>query len=923
MPPSCFIIGEGTLLIECSTILCQRGFLIRGIISQDPQVLTYCASAGLRSIGSSLPVATILNDEPFDYLFSISNGHILSEEILNIPRLFTLNYHDGPLPAYAGVHATFWALVNDEKTHGVTWHLVDTGIDTGAIVKQKRFPIQSDETSISLNIKCYAAAVDAFREVLDELESGKLTSYPQDTAGRSYYARNKRPDLILNFDQPAATIARMQRSLDFGFQSNPFGFLKIWAGNRFWLVRGARAATTDAKQLPGTIEACFPDRLLIATRDFLLVIDDVQTLDGEPVSMAVFYEQTSLTEGQLVRLPAPELIQAINRAEMQCAVHQAYWVDKLCQFQPTKLSGLLPTGKRDGTPPERQQISIPLCKPLGRRIGIESPTIYPLAMTALLVTLARLTNQRSIGVGYRSESSARIAAETAGAFAEYLPLQVAFDWETGFERALYTTQQELVTLHNHLTFAQESLVSQTALQPLKQENDQPLFPILIDGNLPVSDTSFPGDGLRISLPTEENPAGQVSFDPARWPANWVADLANRWILLLENLVRQPSQPLRLVSLLTPDEQQRILIDWNATKTDYPTHQTVHQLVEAQADQRPQAEALRVGSLALTYEQLNQRANQLAWHLQGQGIKPDTLLGICLERSADMIVSLLAILKVGGAYVPLDPTFPTARLAELVAETGLHHIITQRAWVDRLPAQSTFIILDESRKLIARQSSCNLAISVRADQLAYVLFTSGSTGRSKGVAVPHRAIVRTVRSTNYMRLDETICMLGLAPLAFDASTLEIWGSLANGGRLVMLSENPPSLDDIKQTIQVHAVNAVFFTAALFNVLVDSGIDGLHTLTQLATGGEAASAEHVLRARRQLPHCTLINGYGPTESTTFASFYNLTAGDWGTGPVPIGKPLSNTQLYIVDSFMNPMPVGVPGELLIGGMAWLGTT
>ncbi|UFH57438.1 amino acid adenylation domain-containing protein [Spirosoma sp. KNUC1025] len=321
-------------------------------------------------------------------------------------------------------------------------------------------------------------------------------------------------------------------------------------------------------------------------------------------------------------------------------------------------------------------------------------------------------------------------------------------------------------------------------------------------------------------------------------------------------------------------------------------------------------------MVLTYQQLNQRANQVARYLQKQGVTSDTLVGLCLERSPEMIVSLLAILKAGGAYVPLDPNYPANRLNELVTQTGVQYIISQKIWVDRLPAEASCILFDEEQLLNDQEDDQNLNIAVGAEQLANVLFTSGSTGRSKGVAIPHRGVVRLVKNTNFMRLDETVSMLGLAPLAFDASTLEIWGSLVNGGRLVLIPESRPTLETIKQTIQSQAVNTAFFTAALFNVLVDSDISELTTLVQLVTGGEAASAEHVLRARRQLPACELINGYGPTESSTIASFYTMSEGNWQTSSVPIGTPISNTQLYIVDSFLNPVPMGIQGELLIGG-------
>ena len=918
MTYSCFVIGEGTLLIECTTILSRRGFLIKGIISDDPQVRTYCHTGGLLCIDSAADLAVVLTADPFDCLFSIANGYILPEAILRLPRWHTINYHDSPLPAYAGVNATFWALVNGEKTHGITWHLVNAGIDTGAIVQQNQFPIDPDETSISLNIKCYAAAVDSFQKLIDNLTGHTLTIQPQDLAQRSYYPRYKRPDLLINWSLPAAEITRLHRALDFGFGVNPFGLLKIWTGDHFWLVSDIVATQTISQLRPGTIEAISSDRLLVATSDFSLTIGRIWSPDGEPLSIVAFCEQTGLSDGHVLAHPEPVVSQAIRIISGQCARYQAYWVNQLLTFQPTTLPWAASSEKSKAITPTTERIDVVLTAVAKRAI---QPAIMPgnqshQVLTALLVTLARLTNQPSAGVGYRSHQSAGLSRDTVGLFSDILPLQIEFEWESGFEQACIRVRQAQAELETHLTFARETWITQPALQTRAREFTQHGYPILICLDGQISAGFLPGKSILIGLTGKENPTYQVVFDAGIWSVHWVAELVNRWLIGLEQSVSQPDQPLRSVPLLRGEEQRQILHVWNETAVPYPREQLVCQLVEAQVRQRPQAEALRCGTVGLTYEQLNQQANQLARYLQKQGVTPGTLVGLCLERSPEMIISLLAILKAGGAYVPLDPGYPAARLNQLITQTGVQPIITRKKERDRLPPENVCILVDEEERCFAQQSDQNLDVTISAEAVAYVLFTSGSSGQPKGVAISHRAIGRTVQGANYLRLDETVCMLGLAPLAFDASTLEIWGSLANGGRLVLEAQNLPSLEAIKQTIQTYSVNTAFFTTALFNVLVDSGIGGLVTLTQLAIGGEAASAQHVVRARRQLPACHMINGYGPTESTTFASFYTLSTAGWEMGSVPIGRPISNTQLYIVDSFLNPMPVGVPGEILIGG-------
>lgn len=916
MPYTCWLIGDGTLLIECATILSEKGFQIKGVISHDAQVRSYCDKAALRSIDLSLDLATVLAEEPFDFLFSVVNSYLLPVEILRLPLRSTINYHDGPLPAYAGVHATFWALVNDEKTHGITWHLVDKGIDTGAILKQSIFPIDPEETSISLNIKCYSVAVEAFRALTDELLTDTLVILPQSRVNRFYYGRKKRPDLLINWSISAIYTARLHRALDFGFYPSPFGYLKIWVANRFVLVKQIRLTATLSRQPPGTIEAIFTDKWLVATADFLLAVSGFHTLDGEPISIASFCGQTGLIEGQVLMQPSSSLAEAVIQADAQCFPHQAFWVDKLVQFQPTTLPWAAASETVTGKASTGEHIDVHVNLPLQAawKTEKEPNDRMNVVLTALLITLARLANQPAVSIGYQTVQSAQMAIDTAGLMMECLPFRVDFNWESGFAEATNRVRQEQVLIEEQQTFAREIFVSEPVLRPVAPEFRQDGFPLIIDRSGQGENRAAAGKELRIRLTDEGE--GQVVFNPVIWSSHWVADVVNRWMLLLENAVAQPLLPLKAIPLLTPEERHRILVDWNATATPYPREHTVHQLVEAQVHQRPLAEALRCRDLTLTYEQLNHQANQLAWWLTEQGVVPETLVGICLERSPEMIIGLLAILKAGGAYVPLDPAYPAIRLSELVGQTGVDFIITQQKWLDRLPSERTYIVLDEDGPHIAQQPVRNLPIPMQAEQLAYVLFTSGSTGRPKGVAISHRSVIRTVRNDTYMRLDERVRMLLVSPLSFDASTVEIWGALVNGGCIVILTENPPSLETIKQTIQTYSVNTALFTTSLFNVLVDSDISGLTTLSQLSFGGEVASSEHARRARQQLPNCQLNNGYGPTESTTFGTFYIVSANEWGTGSVPIGRPLNNTQIYIVDSFLNPMPVGVPGELLIGG-------
>ncbi|MDZ8029617.1 non-ribosomal peptide synthetase [Nostoc sp. DedSLP04] len=366
-----------------------------------------------------------------------------------------------------------------------------------------------------------------------------------------------------------------------------------------------------------------------------------------------------------------------------------------------------------------------------------------------------------------------------------------------------------------------------------------------------------------------------------------------------------------------ESEYNLLIEWNHTQTDYPQQASIHQLFEAQVEKTPDAVALIFNNQYLTYRDLNNRANQLAKHLRSLGVGTEILVGICIERSLEMVVALLAILKAGGAYVPLDPGYPQERLAFMLSDTQVSVLLTQKELVTKLPTHTAFVIcLDADWNTIAQNSKDNLSTIVTADNLAYVMYTSGSTGTPKGVSVIHRGVVRLVKETNYAQLTPEEVILQLAPISFDASTFEIWGCLLNGGRLVIYPPNTPSLEELGQIIQQYQVTTLWLTAGLFHLIVDEKIDALKSLRQLLAGGDVLSVPHVQKFLQTVENCQLINGYGPTENTTFTCCHPITAPLQPDVSISIGRPIANTQVYILDKNLQSVSIGEAGELYIGG-------
>jgi amino acid adenylation domain-containing protein len=364
--------------------------------------------------------------------------------------------------------------------------------------------------------------------------------------------------------------------------------------------------------------------------------------------------------------------------------------------------------------------------------------------------------------------------------------------------------------------------------------------------------------------------------------------------------------------------------WNDTRTDYPRDKSVAQLFEDTAAAHADATAVVLAGQTLTYAELNRRANRLAHRLRKMGVRPEVMVGCCLERSLDLIVALVAILKAGGAYVPLDASYPKERFDLLLEDTHAPVMITQKSLAANVLSgrKVSGIVVDDEEFA----SATSPAASADSDQdpapaggptsLAYVMYTSGSTGRPKGVMVENRAIVRLVRNTNFCKLGPDETFLQYAPISFDASTLEIWGPLLNGGRLVLMPPQASSLVDLGRTIRDQRVTAMWLTAGLFSLMVEQRLEDLAPLRQLLAGGDVLPARHVRRVLDAHPGCTLINGYGPTENTTFTCCHVMRSGDAIPDSVPIGRPISNTRVYILDDDKRPVAQGETGELWAAG-------
>jgi amino acid adenylation domain-containing protein len=350
---------------------------------------------------------------------------------------------------------------------------------------------------------------------------------------------------------------------------------------------------------------------------------------------------------------------------------------------------------------------------------------------------------------------------------------------------------------------------------------------------------------------------------------------------------------------------------------YPRDLSVHAVFRWYARRTPDAVALMQDGAVVTYGGLAERANRLARQLEHRGIVQGSVVGLLTSRSINSVVAWLATLKCGAVYLPLDPAYPPEHLAFVIGDAAPGVVLADEALIASGVRVPGFDVLSLEGELAASATASPAENDAAVDPMApaYIMYTSGSTGRPKGVVVPHRAIVRLVRDQNYARFASDEVFLSLAPLAFDASTFEIWGALLNGAKLGIVGCTSPSLDAIAGAIRDYQVTTLWLTAGLFHVFVDCDLDGLRSLRQLLAGGDVLSPVRVKKAQAALPQCRLINGYGPTENTTFSCCYIVPREDW-SGAVPIGRPIAHTDAYILDADMQPVADGDVGQLCVAG-------
>ncbi|QYX31215.1 non-ribosomal peptide synthetase [Sphaerospermopsis torques-reginae] len=572
----------------------------------------------------------------------------------------------------------------------------------------------------------------------------------------------------------------------------------------------------------------------------------------------------------------------------------------------------------------------------------QGATLFMGLLGVFSILLMRYSGQEDFLIGTPIANRNRKQVEDLiGFFVNTLVIRNDVSGNPDFIILLSRIKEETLQAYAHQDVPFERIVEE--IHPERNLSHHPLFQVMfVLQNAPMGKLELPNlqltpweleqavakfDLTLLMTETEQGIEGIWEYRTDLFAVETIDRMIGHFQTLLDHIIAQPQKPIHELSILTTSEHHQLLVEWNQTQVEYPQakqNQCLHQLFELQVEKTPDAVAVVFENQSLTYRQLNQRANQLAHYLQSLGVKPDVLVGICIERSLEMVIGLLGILKAGGAYVPLDPNYPQERLTFMLEDAQISMLLTQKQLRESLdiPSVSNIICLDSDWEIIAQQNTENLVSNLVGENLAYLIYTSGSTGKPKGVMITHRAICNHMlwmqETFSFQATDK---VLQKTPFSFDASVWEFYAPLLTGGQLIV-AEKGGHQDSayLLKLISEQQVTVLQLVPSLLQMLLEQrGIENCKSLKHIFCGGEALSVELKQSLLSKL-NVNLHNLYGPTETCIDATFWNCKNKhnqQSNQQIVPIGSPIANTQTYILDSHLQRVPIGIPGELYIGGM------
>ena len=782
-------VGSDTLLLQCLDSWRERGNTVACVLTDTDKVRRYCAENGLRCLPVDDQTQQALANVAFDYLFAITWLRLLPSELLALPRQLAINFHDGPLPRYAGLNATCWSLLNGESEHAVTWHVIEDKADTGDILVQQVFPIAADDTAFTLNARCFAFGTQSFGELCNQLANGTATGRAQDLTRRSYFARHQRPHAlaVIDFAQPVQAVSRLVRAFDHGGYQNPIAVAKVRAKNGVFVPSrietvAANTSATNASvpTVPGTVVAVTAEFVQIACADGDIKLLAPRCLRGLPLTVDAL-RRYGVVVGDV--LPAADVAERDAWTDLGAvaAPGESAWVQALRELVALSVPDGLPN---DGeAEPAEVVVDVP---------ADDAQHAAALCAAFLLRSVGAVEgDQITAGLGYADAGSVPAIAGATDLAVACPPAMFAVADSVSVADALQSIRTTMAATSTRGPLLRE-LVLRRADALSNAVTIEPPVRVTVGVDLPVAAST-------LTFAVAEDGSVRLRYDALALPVAKAVEMAARLTVFARAAAADSSGRLTQTAVLDEVELQRLLHTWNDTATVAIPEPCVHRQFEQQVQACPDRSALQCDGAAMTYRELQIAVTRLAGWLRGRGVNTGDRVGICTGRGFGMVTAALAVMRCGAAYVPLDPSYPRDRLAFMAEDAELAALIVDQSSVASAPAVSCpRIDLDADRDAIAGADML-LDDGANGEHLAYLIYTSGSTGRPKGVMVRHRNAANFFVGMDHVlgadRDDhQPGVWLAVTSLSFDISVLELLWTLCRGFTVVLHAggdQSPPA------------------------------------------------------------------------------------------------------------------------------------
>ncbi len=846
-PLAAVFVGSDTLLLQCVESWRERGHHVVAVVTDADKVRRWCDERGVQHVDADGDFAAALRGQRIDRLFAITWLRLLPEAALQLARHGAINFHDGPLPRYAGLNATCWAILHGERQHAVTWHEVVGDTDAGAILLQRPFAIEPDDTAFTLNARCFQVGLETFGELADALAAGTVAPQPQDLRQRTYFGRHARPDAlaVVDFAQPAAAVSRLVRAFDHGGYKNPVAIAKVRCA-RGAIVPGGVEVDAGTTAAPGTVVALGDEWMHVACGEGAVRLTRLRCLRGSPLG-ADALARLGVVAGQRLPLASASQRDELTTLGRDAAPSEAAYVRVLREVEPLPVP--------DGAPGTAvaDVAELPL----------ELPAADVLQQAAWCAAfLARQSARPRFTLGVRGGAGAARVDAFADLAVDAPPVAIDAPPDVAVGEAVAAVQGRL----------EQALARGPLLRDV----------VVRRGDvLPASVVLAPPVRLALDAPAAALPAGSVELALARDGARLrfdrhalapeaAAAFAARLQRFVRAAVTAPDTALGAVPILDARELQAQLHDWNATAAPAPAEPCVHRQFAAAAAAAPARIALRAAGTVATYGELAAAVERLAGHLRARGVARGTRVGICTQRGAGMVTAVLAVLHCGAAYVPLDPGYPRDRLAFMAEDAELAALIVDRPSGAAAPA-SACARVDLDADAVAIAAAAPIAgDDTTGDDLAYVIYTSGSTGKPKGVMVRHRNVTNFFAGMDRVLGPEPGTWLAVTSLTFHITVLELLWTACRGFTVVVhAGDGAPAADAAARTLHARPV-----TFSLFYFASDEGERAQDKYRLLLDGARFADQHGFEAERTPERHFHAFGGLYPNPAVASAAVAAIT-------------------------------------------------